>query len=57
MKAEGVYEYIKEYKTFSIYQDSEDGYFVAIDENDTILHREATMDLVLSSIDNNEKGH
>ena len=52
MKAEGVYEHIRDYKTFSIYQDAEDGYFVVLDENDNILHREAIIQLVLSSIDN-----
>ena len=51
MKTMGVYKHIKDYGTLSIYQDMDDGYFVAIDENDNILHREATMDLVLSSID------
>lgn len=52
MKAEGVYQYIRDYKTFSIYQDAEDGYFVVLDENDNILCREAIMQLILSSIDN-----
>lgn len=52
MKAEGAYKHIKDYKTFSIYQDVEDGYFIVLDEDDSILHREATMYLILNSIDN-----
>lgn len=52
MKAEGVYKHIRDYKTFSIYQDMESGYFVVLDENDNILHREASTNLILKSIDN-----
>ena len=44
-------EYIKHYKDHEIWQDMDDGYFIAYDDNDKQIAREATMNLVKSDID------
>ena len=54
MKVEETYEYIQDYKNYSVYQDMDDGYFVIIDVNDNILYREATIDLLLKSVPDNK---
>lgn len=47
------YEYIEDYKGRSIYQDMSDGYYIALayDENDKLISREGTLELVKHDID------
>jgi len=49
------YEYITEYKGYTIYQDMETGYFHASDEDDYVFSCEATQKMVKQDIDQKEQ--
>lgn len=46
------FEYIKDYKGYPIYQDMDNGYFVAFDNEDNIVSNEGTLEMVKTHIDN-----
>ena len=47
----GQYEYIEDYGGYSIWQDMDDGYFVAYDDDDKQVAREGTLKLVKEVLD------
>lgn len=45
-------EYIFDYKEYNIFQDMENGYYIAFDQNEKIVYNEATIKMVMDNIDN-----
>ena len=44
------YEYINDYKGYSIFQDMDNGYYVAYDDLDNVIAYEATMAMIEKEI-------
>lgn len=45
-------EHIFDYKEYSVFQDMENGYYIAFDQDDKIICNEATIKMVIDNIDN-----